>query len=136
MPVRHQHGHLRCVKRRSVPPRCEFLWRENNSSGTRIRRNAVVGCPYRKYHPRFNYLYLELLGLTGKSNSVWHRLGRRITVEPYPERYMILIGLNPKSVSLGNCGRTFSSRAQDHCSKRTEIRERSRPRCRAKLVIT
>ena len=43
MPKRHQHGHLRCVERRNGPTRWEFLWRESNQLGKRIRRNVVIG---------------------------------------------------------------------------------------------
>ena len=43
MPERHQHGHLRCVERKNSPTRWEFLWRETDASGKRIRRNAVIG---------------------------------------------------------------------------------------------
>ena len=43
MPVRCQRGHLRCVERKHGPPRGEFLWRETDASGMRIRRNAVIG---------------------------------------------------------------------------------------------
>jgi integrase len=43
MRVRHQHGHLRCVNRKKGAPRWEFLWRETDTSGSRIRRNMVIG---------------------------------------------------------------------------------------------
>ena len=43
MHVRHQHGHLRSVERKAGPPVWEFLWRETNQSGNRIRRNRVIG---------------------------------------------------------------------------------------------
>ena len=43
MPKRHQQGHLRYVKRRNSPTRWEFLWRESNQLGKRIRRNVVIG---------------------------------------------------------------------------------------------
>jgi len=43
MRVSYQRGHLRCVRRKDVPPRWEFLWRENDQSGNRIRRNTVIG---------------------------------------------------------------------------------------------
>jgi integrase len=43
MPIRQQHGHLRCVARKSGPTRWEFLWRETDASGKRVRRNAVIG---------------------------------------------------------------------------------------------
>ena len=43
MPIRQQHGHLRCVARKNGPARWEFLWRETDAVGKRIRRNAVIG---------------------------------------------------------------------------------------------
>ena len=42
MHVRHQHGHLRSVERKAGPV-WEFLWRETNQSGNRVRRNRVIG---------------------------------------------------------------------------------------------
>ena len=43
MNIRHQHGHLRSVKRKAGPPAWEYLWRETDQSGNRIRRNVVIG---------------------------------------------------------------------------------------------
>jgi hypothetical protein len=43
MPVRCQRGHLRCVERKHGLPRWEFLGRETDASGRRLRRNAVIG---------------------------------------------------------------------------------------------
>jgi len=43
MNLRYQHGHLRCVERKNGLPRWEFLWRETNALGKRVRRNAVIG---------------------------------------------------------------------------------------------
>ncbi len=45
MSVRYQLGHLRCVERKSGPPRWEFIWREQRASGKRIRRTAVMELP-------------------------------------------------------------------------------------------
>jgi len=75
------------------------------------RQRTLRLVPTEKYHPRFNYLYLQLLELTGKLNGAWHRLGPRIKVEPYPEGYM-MFALNPKSVLWGNCARLFSSQVR------------------------
>jgi integrase len=41
--VRHQHGHLRFVERKVGPPVWEFLWRETDQSGNRVRRNRLIG---------------------------------------------------------------------------------------------
>jgi hypothetical protein len=43
MTIRHQRGHLRCTKRKNGPSAWEFLWRENDASGKRLRRTAVIG---------------------------------------------------------------------------------------------
>ena len=43
MTVRHQRGHLRCTKRKNGPSAWEFLWRESDVSGKRLRRTAVIG---------------------------------------------------------------------------------------------
>ena len=43
MTIRHQRGHLRCTKRKNGPSAWEFLWRENEPSGKRLRRMAVIG---------------------------------------------------------------------------------------------
>src|SRR4030095_2064936 len=42
MSVRHQLGHLRCIERKNGPACWEFLWRETDASGKRLRRNAVI----------------------------------------------------------------------------------------------
>lgn len=42
MPLRYQHGYLRCVKGKTGPSRWEFLWRED-FGGRRIRRTTVIG---------------------------------------------------------------------------------------------
>ena len=43
MTIRHQRGHLRCTKRKNGPSAWEFLWRESDVSGKRLRRTAVIG---------------------------------------------------------------------------------------------
>ena len=43
MNIRHQYGHLRSVKRKTGPPAWEYLWRETDRSGNRVRRNVVIG---------------------------------------------------------------------------------------------
>ena len=39
----YQHGYLRRAKRKSKPHRWEFLWRETDEKGKRIRRTAIIG---------------------------------------------------------------------------------------------
>jgi len=39
----YQRGYLRCAKRNSDTGRWEFLWREADATGKRIRRTAYIG---------------------------------------------------------------------------------------------
>ena len=43
MSKRYQNGYLRCAKRKSGAQYWEFLWRENNDNGKRVRRTAIIG---------------------------------------------------------------------------------------------
>ena len=43
MTIRHQRGHLRYTKRKNGRSVWEFLWRENDATGKRLRRTAVIG---------------------------------------------------------------------------------------------
>ena len=43
MNVRRQYGHLRSVKRKAGPSAWEYLWRETDQSGKRVRRSVVIG---------------------------------------------------------------------------------------------
>ena len=43
MPQRYQRGSLRCTKRKAGPDRWEYLWRENDETGMRVRRTTVIG---------------------------------------------------------------------------------------------
>ena len=43
MTIRHKRGNLRCTKRKNGPSVWEFLWRENDAKGKRLRRTAVIG---------------------------------------------------------------------------------------------
>ena len=43
MRVTYQRGHLRCVKRKNGSSCWEFMWREQDASGKRIRRTAIIG---------------------------------------------------------------------------------------------
>src|SRR6266566_8750323 len=43
MSVRYQQGHLRCVERKNGSSCWEFMWREQDVSGKRVRRTAVIG---------------------------------------------------------------------------------------------
>ena len=43
MGRQYQRGYLRCAKRRSGSYCWEFLWREDDTAGKRVRRTAVIG---------------------------------------------------------------------------------------------
>ena len=43
MRQRYQRGCIRCTKRKAGPDRWEYLWRENDVTGKRVRRTAVIG---------------------------------------------------------------------------------------------
>jgi integrase len=43
MSQNYQHGYLRRARRKSGSHRWEFLWREDNEAGKRVRRTAIVG---------------------------------------------------------------------------------------------
>jgi hypothetical protein len=43
MSKRYQNGYLRCAKRRSGLQCWEFLWRETNDNGKRVRRTVIIG---------------------------------------------------------------------------------------------
>jgi integrase len=43
MRQRYQRGCLRCTKRKAGPGRGEYLWRENDVTGKRVRRTTVIG---------------------------------------------------------------------------------------------
>jgi hypothetical protein len=43
MRQRYQQGCLRCTKRKAGPDRWEYLWRETEVTGKRVRRTTVIG---------------------------------------------------------------------------------------------
>ncbi len=43
MRVRYQRGYLRLGQRKKGPGRWEFLWWDSESTGTRVRRKAIIG---------------------------------------------------------------------------------------------
>jgi len=43
MPQRYPRGSLRCTKCKAGPDRWEYLWRENDETGNRVRRTIVIG---------------------------------------------------------------------------------------------
>ncbi len=43
MRVGYQRGYLRCVKRKNGSSCWKFMWRDEEPSGKRVRRTAVIG---------------------------------------------------------------------------------------------
>ena len=43
MKQSYQHGYLQRTKRKNGPDKWEFLWREIDDRGDRIRRTAIIG---------------------------------------------------------------------------------------------
>lgn len=43
MSRHYQYGYLRCIERTPGLPRWEFLWREEDEWGNRVRRTAIIG---------------------------------------------------------------------------------------------
>lgn len=43
MKKTYQHGYLRRTRRKAGPDRWEFLWRETDETGARLRRTAIIG---------------------------------------------------------------------------------------------
>jgi len=75
MPLRYQHGYLRCVKRKSGPSQWEFLWREN-MGGHRIRRTAVIGSI--DEYPTEELAQAALNGLRMRLNENRNRQGQQV----------------------------------------------------------
>jgi len=75
MPLRYQHGYLRCVKRKSGPSQWEFLWREN-MGGRRIRRIAVIGSI--DEYPTEELAQAALNGLRMRLNENRNRQGQQV----------------------------------------------------------
>ena len=43
MVARYQHGYLRCKQRKKGTSSWEYMWREQDASGKRVRRTMVIG---------------------------------------------------------------------------------------------
>ena len=71
MTIRHQRGHLRCTKRKNGPSAWEFLWRESDASGKRLRRTAVIGTV--EQYPTEDLALAAVNGLRVSINEVCNR---------------------------------------------------------------
>jgi hypothetical protein len=94
MNVRYQHGHLRCRKRKNGPSYWEFMWREQNSSGNRMRRTTMIGTL--EEYPTRELAQAAVSGLRMRLNEERNRqLNRAIKVSDLIEHYLAteLIGL-------------------------------------------
>jgi hypothetical protein len=76
MTIRHQRGHLRCTKRKNGPSAWEFLWRENDDSGKRLRRTAVIGTV--EQYPTEDLALAAVNGLRVSINEVCNRQRSRV----------------------------------------------------------
>ena len=76
MTIRHQRGHLRCTKRKKGPSAWEFLWRENDDSGKRLRRTAVIGTV--EQYPTEDLALAAVNGLRVSINEVCNRQRLRV----------------------------------------------------------
>ena len=74
--IRHQRGHLRCTKRKNGPSAWEFLWRENDDSGKRLRRTAVIGTV--EQYPTEDLALATVNGLRVSINEVCNRQRSRV----------------------------------------------------------
>jgi len=78
MTIRHQRGHLRCTKRKNGPSAWEFLWRENDASGKRLRRTAVIGTV--EQYPTEDLALAAVNGLRVSINEVCNPQRRRTSI--------------------------------------------------------
>jgi len=76
MTIRHQRGHLRCTKRKNGPSAWEFLWRENDDGGKRLRRTAVIGTV--EQYPTEDLALAAVNGLRVSINEVCNRQRSRV----------------------------------------------------------
>jgi integrase len=75
MSQNYQHGYLRRAKRKSGPHCWEFLWRENDTTGKRIRRTAIIGTV--EQYPTEELALLAANGLRMQINVDRNRYGKR-----------------------------------------------------------
>ena len=75
MPLRYQHGYLRCVPRKTGPSHWEFLWREN-VGGRRVRRTAVIGSI--DEYPTEESVQAALNGFRVRLNENRNRQGQQV----------------------------------------------------------
>jgi integrase len=83
----YQHGYLRRAKRKSKPHRWEFLWRETDEKGKRIRRTAIIGTV--EQYPTAELALEAANGLRMQINANRHRhAGHPISVRDLIDHYI------------------------------------------------
>lgn len=87
MRLRYQQGCLRCIKRKSGPDRWEFLWRENDVAGKRVRRTVIIGTV--EQYPTRDLAQAAVNGLRMQVNEDRNRQpGHFILVEDLVDHYV------------------------------------------------
>jgi integrase len=87
MRLRYQQGCLRCIKRKSGPDRWEFLWRENDVAGKRVRRTVIIGTV--EQYPTRDLAQAAVNGLRMQVNEDRNRQpGHLILVEDLVDHYV------------------------------------------------
>ena len=71
MKPTYQHGYLRRTGRKAGPDRWEYLWRETDETGARIRRTTIVGTV--EQYPNKEDALAPVNGLRMKVNSDLYR---------------------------------------------------------------
>jgi integrase len=87
MRLRYQQGCLRCIKRKSGPDCWEFLWRENDVAGKRVRRTVIIGTI--EQYPTRDLAQAAVNGLRMQVNEDRNRQpGHLILVEDLVDHYV------------------------------------------------
>jgi integrase len=87
MRLRYQQGCLRCIKRKSGPDCWEFLWRENDVAGKRVRRTTIIGTI--EQYPTRDLAQAAVNGLRMQVNEDRNRQpGHLILVEDLVDHYV------------------------------------------------
>ena len=87
MNVRYQHGHVRCRRRKNGSRFWEFMWREQDCSGKRVRRTRVIGTI--KEYPTEELAQAAVNGLRMRINEERNRqLNHAIRVSDLIDHYL------------------------------------------------
>ena len=87
MSQHYQYGYLRCMERKPGLPRWEFLWREEDELGNRVRRTAIIGTL--EQYPTKESALAASNGLRMQINADRHRrAGHTIRVTDLIDHYL------------------------------------------------